>query len=208
MVYGYVRVSTNEQNIDGQQNLISRYCMDRKMMIDEWVEIEASSRKSTRQRKIDGLLQKIRPKDIVVTSELSRLGRSIKEVLNTIEKLVDEKQGRLICIKQNIDIDPDNNNDPTNKILVTIFSMMAELERDFISERTKEGLLARKAKGIKLGKPKGTVQKSMYDKDHDKITHLYHMGVPINKIIDTHLKYGKYLSLKKYIDRKCGKKDS
>jgi DNA invertase Pin-like site-specific DNA recombinase len=80
--------------------------------------------------------------------------------------------------------------------------MIAELERDFISERTKEGLNARKAKGIKLGKPKGILQSSMYDKDADKILHLYQLGVPIRKIIKTHIAYGKYSSLKEYIDKR------
>lgn len=79
--------------------------------------------------------------------------------------------------------------------------MLAELEKDFISERTKEGLRARVAKGIKLGKPKGIIQASMYDKDKDKILHLYQLGVPIKKIITTHLGYGKYLSLKDYITK-------
>ena len=80
--------------------------------------------------------------------------------------------------------------------------MTAELERDFISERTKEGLRARVAKGIKLGKPKGTLQKSMYDNDQEKIFHLYKLGVPLHKIISTHLEYGKYLSLKEYIEKR------
>lgn len=79
--------------------------------------------------------------------------------------------------------------------------MLAELERDFISERTKEGLRARVAKGIKLGKPKGVIQASMYDKDKEKILHLYQLGVAIQKIISTHLGYGKYLSLKSYITK-------
>ena len=83
--------------------------------------------------------------------------------------------------------------------------MLAELERDFISERTKEGLRALKDKGIKLGKPKGTLQKSMYDKDHDRIQHLYKIGVPLKKIIETHLGYGKYLALKTYIEKKIEK---
>lgn len=80
--------------------------------------------------------------------------------------------------------------------------MLAELERDFISERTKEGLRARKAKGIKLGKPKGVIQASVYDKDKEKIFHLYNLGVPVNKIIETHLDYGKYTSLKNYIEKR------
>ncbi|WP_233590631.1 recombinase family protein [Legionella qingyii] len=140
---------------------------------------------------------------LVLASELSRLGRSIKETLNTIEMITQEKQARLILIKQNLDLNPAAKNNVANKVLITIFSMLAELERDFISERTKEGLRARVAKGIKLGKPKGVIQASMYDKDKDKekILHLYQLGVPIQKIISAHLGYGKYLSLKSYITK-------
>ena len=204
MVYGYVRVSSTHQSKDSQMNLISRYCVDHKMNIDEWIALEVSTRKSARQRRIIELLDKLERSDVVIVSELSRLGRSIKEVLATVETLVEEKKSRLILVKQNLDVDPNNQKDLTNKILITIFSMMAELERDFISERTKEGLRARKAKGIKLGKPKGTVQTSMYDPDRTKIFHLYELGVGIQKIINTHLGYGSYQSLKQYIDKRLG----
>jgi DNA invertase Pin-like site-specific DNA recombinase len=201
MVYGYVRVSTQDQTVDGQKNSISRFCMDQKMMVDEWMELEMSSRKSTAHRRIDELLNKLSPNDIVIASELSRLGRSIKETLHTIETIIQDKQARLILIKQNLDLNPTAKNNVANKVLITIFSMLAELERDFISERTKEGLRARVLKGIKLGKPKGIIQASMYDKDKEKILHLYHLGVPLQKIIATHLSYGKYLSLKAFIDK-------
>ncbi len=202
MVYGYVRVSSIHQSKDSQMNLISRYCVDHKLGIDEWIALEVSTRKSVRERKITELLDRLRPGDVVIVSELSRLGRSIKEVLSTVETLVEVKKSRLILVKQGLDVDPNNQKDLTNKILITIFSMMAELERDFISERTKEGLQARKAKGIKLGKPKGTIQTSMYDQDQAKIFHLHQMGVPLRKIIDVHLGYGKYLSLKQYIKKR------
>ena len=202
MIYGYVRVSTHEQNLESQKNTISRYGMDHKLIVDEWIELEMSSRKSTEARRIDELLGKLSPKDIVIASELSRLGRSIKETLNTVETITKEKQSRLVLIKQNLDLNPNDRNNVTNKILITVFSMMAELERDFISERTKEGLRARVAKGIKLGKPKGTLQKSMYDRDQEKIFHLHKLGVPLHKIITTHLRYGKYLSLKEYIEKR------
>ena len=201
MIFGYIRVSTTDQNLDGQKNLISRYCIDHKLMVDEWIELEISSRKTVEQRRITELINKLNPNDIVIASELSRLGRSIKETLNIIETIIEKKQSRLILIKQNLDLNPNDRNNITNKVLITVFSMLAELERDFISERTKEGLKARAEKGIKLGKPKGVIQKSMYDKDSDKILELYKLGVPINKIIDTHLKYGKYISLKNYIEK-------
>lgn len=201
MIYGYVRVSTQDQSVDSQKNAISRYCIDQKIMVDEWIALEMSSRKSTTHRRIDELLNKLLPNDIVIASELSRLGRSIKETLNTIETIIQDKQARLILIKQNLDLNPTAKNDVANKVLVTIFSMLAELERDFISERTKEGLRARAAKGIKLGKPRGVIQASMYDQDREKILHLYQLGVPMQKIITTHLGYGKYLSLKAFIKK-------
>ncbi|CAO5682976.1 MAG: DNA-invertase hin [Holosporales bacterium] len=191
MIYGYVRVSKTDQNVESQKNVISRYGVDHKLMVDEWIDVEMSSRRSTKDRKIDELLQKINPGDVIIVSELSRLGRSIKETLHLIETLIKEKKSRLIAIKQNLDMNPINMNNLTNKVLITVFSMISELERDFISERTIEGLRARKAKGIKLGKPKGVLQDSMYDKDKDKIMHLYTLGVPIRKIIQTHIKYGK-----------------
>ena len=202
MIFGYIRVSTSEQNVESQKNLISRYLVDKRLHIDEWIELEVSSRKSLQQRGITSLLEKLSKGDILIVSELSRLGRSIKEVLQIIETLLEEKQCRLVMVKQNLDVDPTNRKDMTNKILLTIFSMMAELERDFISERTKEGLKARKARGIILGKPKGVIQSSIYDKDQEKIFHLHRLGVPIQTIIDTHLKYGKYLSLKQYISKR------
>jgi len=201
MIYGYVRVSTQEQSVDSQKNSISRYCIEQKFLVEEWIELEMSSRKSTALRRIDELLDKLSPNDMVIVSELSRLGRSIKETLNTIEVIVNQKQSRLVLIKQNLDLNPNDQNNVTNKILITIFSMLAELERDFISERTKEGLRARAAKGIKLGKPKGVIQASMYDQDKEKILHLYQLGVPIQKIITTHLGYGKYLSLKTFMNK-------
>jgi DNA invertase Pin-like site-specific DNA recombinase len=203
MIYGYIRISTYEQSIESQKNIISRYCMDHKFVIDEWIALEISSRKSLIQRRIEELLDKLLPGDTVIISEISRLGRSIKETLNIIAAIINHKCSRLICVKQNLDLDPLNQNDIANKILITVFSMIAELERDFISERTKEGLRARVAKGIKLGKPKGLLQNSMYDKDQQKIFELYKMGVPLHKIISLHLGYGKYLSLKIYINKRC-----
>lgn len=205
MIYGYVRVSNHDQNFEGQKNLISRYAMEHKLIVDEWIELEMSSRKSTKQRRIDELLSKLQSNDTIIASELSRIGRSIKETLNIIEAIVKEKEARLILIKQHLDINLSNTSNPTNKILVTVFSMLAELERDFISERTKEGLRARVAKGIKLGKPTGTIQASMYDKDKGKILHLHQLGVPLNKIIKAHLGYGRYYSLKEYLSRRLPK---
>ena len=202
MVLGYIRTSMADQSKEGQKSLIARYVVERKMIVDEWIEVEVSSRKSAEKRKITELLDKVSAQDTVIVSELSRLGRSIKEVLQIIEELIQVKGCKLILIKQNLHLDPSNQHDMTNKVLLTIFSMVAELERDFISERTKEGLRARKEMGIKLGKPKGVIQKSIYDQDKEKVFQLHKLGVPLNTIIKTHLGYGKYLSLKEYIQKR------
>ena len=202
MVLGYIRTSTADQSADGQKSLIARYVVERKMIVDEWIEVEVSSRKSAEKRKITELLDKVSAQDTVIVSELSRLGRSIKEVLQIIEELIQVKRCKLILIKQNLHLDHSNQHDMTNKVLLTIFSMVAELERDFISERTKEGLRARKEMGIKLGKPKGVIQKSIYDQDKEKVFQLHKLGVPLNTNIKTHLGYGKYLSLKEYIQKR------
>ena len=200
-VYGYVRVSTIEQSAESQKNLISRFATERKMLIDKWIEVEMSSRKTADKRKITELLSQVVENDVIIVSELSRLGRSIQEVLQIIKSLMEDKKCRLILVKQNMDLNPQNVLDMSNKILITIFSMLAELERDFISFRTKEGLNALKTKGIKLGKPVGCKQKTMYDKDKNRILELAKMGVPINKILTIHLNYGKYLSLKRFISK-------
>ena len=88
-----------------------------------------------------------------------------------------------------------------SKIVITLFSLFAELERDLISMRTKEALAAKKAQGIQLGKPKGTIQKSMYDKDLDKIKEWLALGLSGRKI-SKHLGYGTYISLNTFLRKR------
>lgn len=202
MILGYIRVSTEEQNTQSQKDAILRYAFERRLIVDDFIDVEVSSRKSVERRRITELLDQLKEGDTVIVSEISRLGRSIKEVLEIISTITNVKRCRLVAIKQGIDADPYNQTDVTTKVLITVFSLVAELERDFISERTKEGLRTQKAKGVRLGKPLGKIQKSIYDKDRDRILELYNLGVPLQGIITTHLKYGKYLSLSNYIKKR------
>ena len=111
-------------------------------------------------------MEKVKNYDVLIATELSRLGRSTTEVITIINELL--KQGvRVILTKQNLDMKL-HEQDMTSKILLTLFSLFAELERDLISIRTKEALASKKAQGIQLGKPRGTIQKSMYDKSIEK----------------------------------------
>lgn len=194
-----MRVSTAEQSLQSQQLIINDYVVKNKLIIDETIEAHISSRKSPEARKIIDLINKLQAGDTLICSELSRLGRSLAETLQLVEQIKD-KQVKLILIKNNLVIDTATN-DMNTKIMLTVFSLIDDLSRTYISERTKAGLKALQDKGIKLGKPVGTVQKSMYDKDQDKILELVKLGVPIQKIIDTHLKYGKAQSLTKYVKK-------
>ena len=114
-----------------------------------------------------------------------------------INQLV-ESNIRVIIIKQNLDID---RHDMNSKIIITLISLFAELERDLISLRTKEALASKKAQGITLGKPKGTIQKSKFDKDLDKIRELLSLGLSVRKIAGL-LGYSNHISLNTYINKR------
>lgn len=152
MIIGYIRVSTIEQDLNNQKNAILAFCNNRKMIVDDFVEVQSSSRKSKKDRKLDELMTLVQEKDVLVVTELSRLGRSVSEVLDIVNTLA-EKKVRLICIKENIDIE--KNQSIQSKIMITMVSLFADLERDLISARTKESLATKKAMGIRLGRPPG-----------------------------------------------------
>jgi DNA invertase Pin-like site-specific DNA recombinase len=193
----YIRASTNAQDITHQRHEILEYGNREKIHIDAFIEITVSSRQSSRQRRIEELQERLEPGDTLLVTELSRLGRSTGEVILLINQLV--AYGVIIfIIKQNLRLG-EGLNDITSKVMVTLLALFAEIERDFISLRTKEALAAKKAQGAILGKPKGTIQASMYDKDRPRIEELLSLGVPQKRIIEHHLKYGTTKSLSYYI---------
>ena len=121
--------------------------------------------KSSKQRRIDELLGMLNDGDILLVTELSRLGRSTTEVITIVNSLA-KRNIRVIVLKQNLDI---SQQDINSKVTLTLFSLFSELERDLISLRTKEALASKKRQGQILGKPKGTIQKSKFDKHAEKI---------------------------------------
>jgi DNA invertase Pin-like site-specific DNA recombinase len=171
--YAYLRTSTEKQDLNNQKLEILEYARKHDLKVDEFVEIAISSRKTTKQRRIDELMSNVQTADTLIISELSRLGRSTAEVIGLINELV-ARQIRTIIIKQGLDIK--QNHDLQSKVTITLFSLFAELERDLISLRTKEALAAKKSQGIKLGKPKGTLQASKFDQDRSKIQELLAYG--------------------------------
>jgi DNA invertase Pin-like site-specific DNA recombinase len=200
----YTRVSKIDQDLKNQRHEILEYVnrynnihTDHKIpQIDNFIEIEVSSRKNEKQRRIDELKKLLESGDTLIVTELSRLGRSTIEVLTIIEHLI-SRNIRIIAIKQKIDT---LENDMTSKIMINMFCMMAELERDLISLRTKEALAAKKAQGIKLGLPKGTILRSKFDKHRKEIISYLNFGLSTPKIAEK-LNLTSALQLRKYITK-------
>jgi len=202
MIFSYVRVSTDTQLVRHQQDEINRYCDLNNLKIDRTIEIEISSRKDTRARKIDALVEQLKndtdDTTILVITELSRLGRNTGEVISLIDTLI--KLGvEVRILKQNLTL---KENDPMQKMMITMLSMFSEFERDMISQRTRESLQGLKNRGIKLGKPTGTIQKSKFDNDKDRIIELLDLGLSYEKIVKKHLCYGSASTLHTYVKKR------
>ena len=165
----YMRVSCDKQDLKNQKLEILEYAQKNNYNVDEFIEIEISSRKDMQKRRIDELFEKLNAGDILITAELSRIGRSTGEVINIINAFI-KKQVKFIAIKQNLIIN--GKHDLQSKVLTTIFSLLAEMERDLISCRTIEALKAKKAQGIVLGRPKGSLGISKLDDKKEEIQEL------------------------------------
>ena len=193
----YIRASTNKQDVDNQKLEILEYARIHDLKVDEFIEITISSKRTSKQRRIDEMMEKLEGSGILIATELSRLGRSTAEVITLVNQLL-KQNVRVILTKQKLDI---TTHDMASKIIITLFSLFGELERDLISLRTKEALAAKKAKGIQLGKPKGTIQKSMYDKDLETIKAWLALGLSGRKI-SQNLGYGSYISLNTFLKKR------
>ncbi len=196
-VIAYIRASTDKQDLNNQKLEILEFARKRDLKIDDYVEVTISSRKTSKERRIDELMRKLNGLDCLIVTELSRLGRSTAEVISLINELI-SLNIRVIIIKQNLDID---RHDMNSKIIITLFSLFAELERDLISLRTKEALTTKKAQGVRLGKPKGTIQKSKFDKELDRIKELLRLGLSVRKIAKL-LGYSNHIALNTYIKKR------
>lgn len=159
-VYGYIRVSTDMQTVDNQELAIRQHCDKLELRVDDWYRVEMSSRRTTKQRRIDELLDTLAKGDTLIVSELSRLARSVGQIAMMVDQMLDAGV-RIICIKEGMDLN--GKRDIKSKVMITMFSLFAEIERDLISERTKEGLARARAQGKLLGRPKGSLGKSQLD---------------------------------------------
>ena len=171
-IIAYIRVSTDKQDMRSQKLEILEWANGEKVSVDEFVEMEISSRRTPRDRRIQQLVEQLRRGDTLVVTELSRIGRSVGEVILLVNQLM-ENQVRLVALKQHLDI---KQHDMMSKTMVTLFGLFAEIERDLISERTKRGMARARERGARIGRPAGPGP-SKLDAFREDIAELYRAGV-------------------------------
>jgi DNA invertase Pin-like site-specific DNA recombinase len=173
-IWGYVRVSTDRQNNENQKLAVLEYANGKHLKIDHWIETKASSRKSSKERRIDELVDQLKEGDLLIVAELSRLGRSVGQIAILVDEML-KKNVTVTCIKEGITLNGKPN--IQTKVMITMFSLFAEIERDLLSERTKEGLARARAEGKLLGRPRGTTGKSKLDGKEKEIRDYLAKGV-------------------------------
>ena len=180
MIYVYIRVSSDKQTVENQRFEIKNFCDRHDIVINDWIEETISGTKNYSKRQLGQLLQKVCKDDIIICSELSRLGRNlfmIMEILN----ICMTKECRVWTIKDNYRL----GEDIQSKVLAFAFGLSAEIERNLISQRTKEALARKKAEGVVLGRPKERRSSPEKHKLHGKevlIMELLKAGVSKRKI--------------------------
>ena len=150
MIYGYIRVSSDKQTVENQRFEINKFCQSQNLKIDDWIEETISGTKNYDKRKLGELLNCVQKDDLIICAELSRLGRNlfmIMEILN----ICMSKECRVWTIKDNYRL----GDDIQSKVLAFAFGLSAEIERNLISQRTKEALARKINEGVVLGRPKG-----------------------------------------------------
>lgn len=157
MIYGYIRVSTDKQTVENQRFEIENYCKERNLIVNAWIEETISGTKKVDERKLGKLLHKVHSGDIIICAELSRLGRNLLMIMSILNYCM-ENEIQVWTIKDNYKL----GNDLNSKVLAFAFGLSAEIERNLISQRTKEALNRKRAEGVILGRPKG--KKSSYYK--------------------------------------------
>jgi len=151
MIYGYIRVSTDKQTVENQRYEINGFCKKNELSVNKWIEETISGSKSVADRKLGKLLKKMRKEDVLICSELSRLGRNLLMIMGVLNECMN-RDIQVWTIKDNYRLGSDIN----SKVLAFAFGLSAEIERNLISQRTKEALARKKAEGVILGRPRGS----------------------------------------------------
>lgn len=177
-VYGYIRVSTDKQTTENQQFEIDRYLTGRGFHVDVWINETISGTVDFKKRKIGKMLCKIKKDDILICSELSRLGRNTLDIL-TLLNFCMKNQVQVWTVKENYRL----GKDIQSQLLACVFSMVAQVERTLIAQRTKEALQRRKAEGKSIGRPKGAKgKKHVLDGKENAILTWRRQGVSVSEI--------------------------
>ena len=176
MIYGYCRISTNHQQVCNQKHEIKTFADKNDIKIDKWIEEIISSRKHLEVRKLGKLLKKLKKGDILIATEISRLGRNLLEVMGILQQCL-EKDCQIWTLKENYRL----GSDIQSKVLAFAFSLASEIERQLISERTKNSLQRLKDEGKHLGRPHGQSYKKL-EKKHHKIKELLDKNVSKSEI--------------------------
>lgn len=150
MNYGYIRVSTDKQTTENQKFEIQNYARKGNIHISEWIEETISATRKLEDRKFGQLLQKMQRGDQLVITELSRLGRNLMQIMSILHGCM-EKEIQVVTIKERYEL----GNNINSKVLAFAFGLSAEIERNLISQRTKEALARLRSEGVVLGRPKG-----------------------------------------------------
>lgn len=150
MIYGYIRVSSDKQTVENQRFEINNFCNQKLFVVDKWIEETISGTKDIEDRKLGKLLKKMKKEDILICSELSRLGRNLLMIMGILNECM-KNDVQVWTIKDNYRLGSDIN----SKVLAFAFGLSAEIERNLISQRTKEALARKKSEGVILGRPKG-----------------------------------------------------
>ena len=151
MIYGYLRVSTDAQTLENQRYEINNFCKKSNIAIDKFIEETITGTRKVEERQLGKLLKKMNGGDILVCTELSRIGRSLLMIMSVLNNCM-EREIQIWTTKELYKLG-DNIN---SKVLAFAFGLSAEIERNLISQRTKEALARKKAEGVILGRPKGS----------------------------------------------------
>lgn len=178
MIYGYCRVSTTHQTEENQHFVIQNFAKCNNLTIDAWVEEKISSSKKLSERKLGTLLQQLKTGDILITTEISRLGRSLMEVMGILQYCL-EQECQVWTLKENFRLGADIQ----SKVLAFAFGLSAELSKQLLQERVRESLARLKANGKKLGRPKGAASKNLkLSRNQKRLQNLITRGVSKNEI--------------------------
>ena len=155
MIYGYIRVSTDKQTVENQRFEINGFCEKNVVAVGKWIEETISGAKSIQERRLGRLLKKMRKGDVLICSELSRLGRNLLMIMGILNECMN-REIEVWTIKDNYRL----GSDISSKVLAFAFGLSAEIERNLISARTKEALARKRAEGATLGRPVGSKSKA------------------------------------------------